>query len=92
MRVTFPNPLGPPITLDTSQLSPLPLPVRLASLHRRGQVRIIVVIIVLLAILGVRPSPPFPIGYGAEWKSERNLPWLSRGATFPEGREGRYLK
>lgn len=93
MRVTFPNPLGPPIAIDTSRLPSLSLPTTIQPfLSRRGHLRLVLLILFLVTLLGVQPSPPFPPSYAAEWKVERNLPWLYGAAKFPEGREGRYLK
>lgn len=94
MRLTIPTPLGSPIIFDTTHLSSrLSPPLRISSLlHRRAQLRLVLLLLLIFTILGVRPNPPFPPSYRHEWKQERNLPWAYGGANFPEGREGRYLK
>ncbi len=101
MRLTFPNPLGPQITLDTTYFSSLrnrfpALPNQLQPLQslltRRGHLRLVLFVIFLVVLLGFQPSPPFPPSYSEEWRWQRNLPWATSGATYPEGRDGRYLK
>ena len=94
MRLTFPNPLGPPVTFDTSKVSNIRslIPSTSTFLHRRGQLRLVLVLVIILTLLGVQPSPPFPPSYRLEWKQESDLPWAFGGARLPEGREGRYLK
>ncbi|RXK35614.1 hypothetical protein M231_07144 [Tremella mesenterica] len=92
MRITFPNPLGPPITFDTTSLPPLPqfrkpnTTSPLSSL-RRPQTRLLLFGLVLFIVIVIRPSPPFPPSFGEEWKVES-------GAALgdSEGRLGRYVK
>jgi hypothetical protein len=103
MRVTVPNPLGPPITIDTASLPSgsslgnavnsasnlLPPPLRGS---RRAPLRFLVLLLGLAFVFTFSPSPPLPPSYGVEWKRERSLPWTYTDAVYPEGRDGRYLK
>ena len=93
MRITFPNPLGPPISIDTSHISSLQsrLPHFLTS-SRKTPFRILLLLLLVIVVLTYRPVPPFPPDYSEEWRRERNLPWLYRNMPFPEGKDGRYLK
>ncbi|WVR09242.1 hypothetical protein IAU60_006306 [Kwoniella sp. DSM 27419] len=95
MRVTVPNPLGPPITFDSSSLSStyqrLPS-VSVRSLQRRPHARLLAVILALVLLITFHPRPPFPPTYSAEWTTEAKLPQV-RGDIGPgEGKGGRYVK
>ncbi|WWC91469.1 uncharacterized protein L201_006415 [Kwoniella dendrophila CBS 6074] len=97
MRVTFPNPLGPPITVDTAYLSNLKerLPRNasiLPSLQRRPHFRILLVIIGFIIIFTIHPRPPFPPNYSIEWRQEATLPQIKGDISVGEGKNGRYVK
>lgn len=91
VRITFPNPLGPPITLDTSAIpsfrssssSVFPL----GSVLRRPHTRIVIIIALILVVIIYRPSPPFPPSYASEWAAEK-----AAAAGGASGRAGRYVK
>ena len=91
MRITFSNPFGPPITLDTSSLSRSAGSFRpsssTSSLLRRPQYRFLAILFLVVFAVLWRPSPPFPPSYRAEWAVEH-------GAALgeAEGRSGRYVK
>ncbi|ORX38974.1 hypothetical protein BD324DRAFT_649072 [Kockovaella imperatae] len=92
MRITFPNPLGPPISFDTANIpSGPPILSRLTSHPRRAQIRVLLLILISLLLLSWRPSPPFPPDYAREWSLERTLP-KSYNRPLIEGKEGRYIK
>ena len=90
MRLVLPNPLGAPISLDSSHRFPHLALNRLSS--RRSQLRLFLLAFLALALINYRPCPPFPPSYRHEYRVERSLPQLARGAVYPEGRAGRYLK
>ena len=94
MRLTFPNPLGPPITLDTHHVTDLrsKIPTLPPQFQRRAHLRLLIILLFLIGLIIVRPTPPFPPNYSDEWEQENNLPWVKSSAKYPEGREGRYLK
>ena len=103
MRVTIPNPLGPPITVDTANLpSSSAISSALSSASnlvppalrgsRRAPLRFLILLLGLAFVFTFSPSPPLPPSYGVEWKRENSLPWTYTDAVYPEGRDGRYLK
>ncbi|GFZ51511.1 hypothetical protein JCM24511_09278, partial [Saitozyma sp. JCM 24511] len=80
MRLTIPNPLGPPLTFDTSNFSHLSdtLSASLPSgWHRRPHVRLLSLCLVLLLVFAWRPAPPFPPSWKSEYGAERALPQLN---------------
>ncbi|WVQ81580.1 hypothetical protein IAT38_003704 [Cryptococcus sp. DSM 104549] len=102
MRITIPNPLGPPITLDTAPLEDLrarlpPFPTAIPSLallpsmHRRPHFRLFALIALCVFVLTWHPAPPFPPSYGEEWAVERGLESVQAGASGLEGRNGRFV-
>lgn len=104
MRVTVPNPFGPPITFDTAYASSLSFPslgsqsrtansprvgFRVPGLSRRPQARLLSLLVLLVIIWTWYPTPPFPPTYRQEWKMERQ----GRGGEgYAEGKAGRYVK
>jgi hypothetical protein len=98
MRVTIPNPLGPPVTVDTDRynnlshlFSALPLPAGFRS-SRRAPLRLLLALFAFVIIVTWAPAPPFPPSYAAEWARERSSSRLFTDARVPEGRDGRYVK
>lgn len=100
MRLTFPNPLGPPITLDTSLVSSIPsqlanaipMPAALAGLSgrtagRKGPIRLLTGLVLLLLLVTYRPTPPFPPTYSREWALERQVQWAKGGEGLEGGEE-----
>ncbi|KAK8843501.1 hypothetical protein IAR55_007161 [Kwoniella newhampshirensis] len=93
MRVTIPNPLGPPITFDSDHVHTLisKLPHLPSSLHRRPHFKLFTLIFSLILLITIRPSPPFPESFAVEWRNERRLPQLGVDVKFPEGKNGRFV-
>ena len=92
MRITVPNPFGPPVSLDTALLPSTGkvysvLPASLTS--RRAPVRW-VILLALLGLLWNFGPAALPPSYNKQWAIEAGLPWIVSG-TFPEGMDGRYV-
>nr|XP_019047872.1 hypothetical protein I302_04492 [Kwoniella bestiolae CBS 10118]OCF26802.1 hypothetical protein I302_04492 [Kwoniella bestiolae CBS 10118] len=93
MRITFPNPLGPPITLDTSHLERIPRGNGLiSSLQRRPHFKLLAFIFALALLFTIHPKPPFPPSYAVEWRQEASLPHIKGEVGVGEGKNGRYVK
>lgn len=98
VRLTIPNPLGPPVTLDTSSIrlpglggSPVILPF---NLHRKPRLLVVPLLFLIIFVLGTGGSlrPPLPPSYSDEYNLERYLPQVDTRLPFPEGSNGRYVK
>ena len=72
MRLTIPNPLGPPLTFDSDNVRALLSPIPFLP-SRRPQLRVLIALSLILALLIFRPSPPFPPSYSAEYRLEDGL-------------------
>ncbi|ORY29109.1 hypothetical protein BCR39DRAFT_565191 [Naematelia encephala] len=97
MRITLPNPLGPPIAVDTAHLDNLrsKLPRGIPSpgaIFRRPHFRLGIVLLLIIGMLTLHPTPPFPPSYSLEARMERNLPQLYDDVRYGEGKAGRFIK
>ncbi|WRT68820.1 uncharacterized protein IL334_005800 [Kwoniella shivajii] len=94
MRVTFPNPLGPPITVDTAHLNSIRerIPRSLPSLQRRPHFKLFAIIFAIALLFTIHPKPPFPPSYSVEWRQEGSLPQIKGNTLMGEGKSGRYVK
>lgn len=86
MHITLPNPLGPPLVLDTASLP------RTRGYALRWRARLILLALALALFVYLWPSPPLPPSHAREWEVERRLLQHNRDLPPPEGREGRYIK
>lgn len=96
MRITVPNPLGPPITFDSSHFSELrsqiPRVPPISQIGRRPHLRLLLVLVIFLVVCTVHPSPPFPPDYKVEWAQEKGLSHIHGDEKGAEGRYGRFVK
>ncbi|ODN80051.1 hypothetical protein L198_07861 [Cryptococcus wingfieldii CBS 7118] len=75
MRVTLPNPLGEPVTLDSDRI-PRPaaiLPTAVTRLARRSQLKLLLLLFGFAVLITWHPSPPFPPSYDDEWNWEKRV-------------------
>ncbi|WVQ94802.1 hypothetical protein IAU59_001885 [Kwoniella sp. CBS 9459] len=99
MRITVPNPLGPPITFDSDSLRntysriPSLVPTNSGrSIARRPHFKLLVFIFGLVLLVTIHPRPPFPPNYSSEWRTESRLPQIKGDIGPGEGKNGRYVK
>lgn len=88
--MTFPNPFGAPVTLDSENFRVNDIRQRLTPLsslaglttHRRP-LRFLVLLLGLVVLFTMHLSPPLPPSYKEEWSWQR---------VDGEGRDGRYVQ